>query len=122
MTNMAITLDKEYQTRDGRPARVHATDISGDRPVLASRLDHKGNWVAYDYYPNGRLKLGEETPLDLIEKPKTHKIVGYVNVFKDGDYQIYPSRAFADQYLDAMPDRIACKRIEFEVQEGEFDE
>lgn len=63
-----------------------------------------------------------EHPLDLIEKPKTHKIVGYVNVFKDGDYQVYSSRAFADQYLDAMPDRIACKRIEFEVVEGEFDE
>ena len=122
MTSNPITLDKEYQTRDGRPARVYAVDICGSKPVLASYLNDDREWVFTTRLSDGRFKSGEESHLDLIEKPKTHKIVGYVNVFKNGDYQVYSSRAFADQYLDAMPYRIACKRIEFEVQEGEFDE
>ena len=122
MTNNPVTLDKEYQTRYGRPVRVHATDIRSSHPVLASYLNDAGEWVVVTRLSDGRFKSGEEHPLDLIEKPKTHRVIFYVNVFKDGDYQVYSSRAFADQYLDAMPDRIACKRIEFEVQEGEFDE
>lgn len=120
MTDNLITLDKEYQTRDGRPARVHATDISGDRPVLASHFEHKRGWVAYDYYPNGRIKRGEENDIDLIEKPRTHKIVSYVNVYRDSDFEVYFTREEADRH--ALSTRIACKRIEFEVQEGEFDE
>ena len=122
MTDNPVTLDREYQTRDGRQVRVHAVDIEGCRPVLASYLLSGGSWRAIARQSNGKIYLEEEHPLDLIEKPKTHRVIFYVNVFKDGDYQVYSSRAFADQYLDAMPDRIACKRIEFEVQEGEFDE
>ena len=122
MTNNPITLDKEYQTRDGRPVRVHATDIGGFQPVLASYLDNYGEWIVTTRLSDGRGFSDGEHPLDLIEKPKTHRVIFYVNVFKNGDYQVYSSRAFADQYLDAMPYRIACKRIEFEVQEGEFDE
>jgi hypothetical protein len=45
MTDNLITLDKEYQTRDGKPVRVHATDIGTGCPVLASYLSEKGCWV-----------------------------------------------------------------------------
>ena len=120
MSNDLITLDKEYQTRDGRPVRVHATDIGGSLPVLASYLDQDGEWVIALRYQNGRSSLGKEHPLDLIEKPKVHKIVGYINVYEDSDFHVYDTRKEADRY-DANS-RIACKRIEFEVQEGEFDE
>jgi hypothetical protein len=120
MSNDLITLDREYQTRSGKPVRVHATDIAGGRPVLASHLDHKGDWVAYDYYPNGRIKLDEETPFDLIEKPKVHKIVSYVNVYSDGGCAHRRTRQEADGCSGKT--RIACKRIEIEVMEGEFDE
>lgn len=86
--------------------------------------DGNGDWSSYgedgSLYADG--SRSKDDLHDIPKKPKTHKIVFYVNVFKNGDYQVYSSRAFADQYLDAMPYRIACKRIEIEVTEGEFDE
>ncbi len=120
MTNNPITLDKEYQTRDGRPVRVHATDIGGFQPVLASCLNDDGEWVIINRLSDGRFKSGEESDIDLVEKPKTHKIVFYVNVYSDGGNVLHKTRQGADRWAGKY--RIACKRIEIEVQEGEFDE
>lgn len=120
MTNNQITLDKEYQTRYGRPVRVHATDIGGFQPVLASYLDNYGEWIVTTRLSDGRVFSDGEHPLDLIEKPRTHKIVCYLNVYEDGPYSVWPTREKADTHANS--NRIACKRIEFVVQEGEFDE
>ena len=76
MTSNPITLDKEYQTRDGRPARVYATDIggnSGGKSVLATYQLNGSTWVSIEYFANGRVNLGKESDLDLIEKPRTYK-------------------------------------------------
>lgn len=120
MTNNPVTLDKEYQTRDGRPVRVHATDIGGEKTVLASVWSDYGGWRHQDYFSDGVYEAGHRSPLDLIEKPKTYKAVFYVNVYKDSDFDVSNTRKQADIY--ARPDRIACQRFEFEVEEGRFDE
>ena len=76
MTSNPITLDKEYQTRDGRPARVYATDIggnSGGKSVLATYQLNGSTWLSIEYFANGRVNLGKESDLDLIEKPRTYK-------------------------------------------------
>lgn len=78
MTDNLITLDKEYQTRDGRPARVHVTDLgggNGGKSVLATYQLDGATWVSIEYFANGQVKPDEETHLDLIEKPNKHKLV-----------------------------------------------
>lgn len=77
MTSNPITLDKEYQTRDGRPVRVHATDIwntSELKSVLATYQIDDSTWATVEYYANGTFSLSGEHPLDLIEKPKVQKV------------------------------------------------
>ena len=110
----------EYVTGRGKKVTLLARG-KGLYPLIGQG-DGPAGCEVYTYTEDGYFIDGQETHLDLIEKPKTHRVIFYVNVFKDGDYQVYSSRAFADQYLDAMPERVACKRIEFEVMEGEFDE
>lgn len=50
-------------------------------------------------------------------KPEPITVRGWVNVYADGNYSSYRTKEEADRY--AADDRIACIRIEREVEEGE---
>lgn len=122
MTEEPISMDKEYTTLDGTPVRIYATDAGDDEfPVHAAYYEN-GQWWQVSYTRYGQLSTnGLDYAVDLIEKPKTHKIVRYMNVYPEGVAStLWTSRDYADQ--TAEDDRIACVRIEIDVEEGRFDE
>lgn len=59
---------KPVQTRDGKPARIHATDLDGSFPILATYYD--GNqWRTLRVSPRGKYLSYAEENLDLINVP-----------------------------------------------------
>jgi hypothetical protein len=115
-----IEMGKKYQTRDGRPVRILATDAGGECPVVALTIDSDGGATFRCepnglYYPAG----GVMHHMDLIEAPVAH--TRWINVYannirppSDGHY--YIRRADADR--GAKPDRIACIPISFKEGDG----
>ncbi len=90
----------------------------GTGPLIGQ--DSGGNWRSYT--EKGELYSGgmSTEANDLLDTPKTHKVVGYVNVYDDGATAFHYKRYQADTNVGKS--RIARKRIEFEVREGEFDD
>lgn len=121
MTKEPISMDKEYTTRDGTPVRIYATDAGDDECPVHAAYYENGQWWQVSYTRYGQLSAnGLDYAVDLIEKPKTHKIVRYMNVYPDGRVSFRSCRGVAD--CTAKGDRIACVRIELDVEEGRFDE
>ena len=120
MTKEPISMDKEYVTSDGCPVRIYATDVEDTYSVHAAYYEN-GKWWMQNYTKHGQISVeGPDDDLDLIEKPKTHKIVRYMNVYPDGRVSFRSCRGVAD--CTAKGDRIACVRIEIDVEEGHFDD
>jgi hypothetical protein len=69
------------------------------------------------YMDNGR-RFGTDNPLDLENAPM--KIVRYANVYSDGMVGLHDTRSDCDE--QASPNRVACIRIEAEVEAGRFDD
>ena len=85
MTKEPISMDKEYTTRDGTPVRIYATDAGDDEFPVHAAYYEGGQWWQVSYTRYGQLSAnGLDYAVDLIEKPKTHKIVRYMNVYPDG--------------------------------------
>lgn len=70
---MRIKIDGKYQTRDGRPVRIYATDTGGDYPIHGA-IWYKDQWLTETWQPCGRCwgevdgALGPG-PLDLVVLP-----------------------------------------------------
>lgn len=62
ISKQIISMDKKYETRDGRPARVLCVDKGGDMPVVAII----GDYIEM-YYSDGRWTNEEPVSTDLIE-------------------------------------------------------
>lgn len=117
---MNIDINKQYQTRDGRPVRIISTDGLQDCPIVVI-VDQ----TIHSYTIDGKLhsnftKYGSE--LDLIEVPKKFRYERWVNVYNlekldDQLSDLYISREEADHYAD--PSRIACVKVIIEGVEGE---
>jgi len=70
-----ISKDKEYTTRSGLEHRIYAYDGAKDYPIHgAIKID--GEWVFRIWDKNGHCYYGNQH--DLIEKPKTIKVVRHV--------------------------------------------
>lgn len=110
-----ITLEGEYQTRDGRPVRVLCVDALGMFPVIT--LDNHGNIIRYR--ENGRFGLGDgDDEGDIIPVPKRHKRTVWVNVYPDPiDDDAHPNRDLANHCADTG--RIACLKLDLDFAEGE---
>jgi len=108
-----ITMDGEYQTRDGRKMRVLCVDAPHPLPVIT--ISPAGQ--VYRYPENGRY-LSDlcDHSADLVPVPKRHKRTVWVNLSPQlvGAYE---TRKSADFF--AHPDRIACLKLDLDFTEGE---
>jgi hypothetical protein len=87
---MMIEIGKTYQTRDGREARVYATDGGGEYPVQGAYRDHGKIWLTATWTLVGELNDGGPHPLDLIEvKPKITREY-WIQHFMGGHAAIHP--------------------------------
>jgi len=118
---MEIKVGEVYITRNGRKAEVvyefknHeacfkfiavVTDVCGSQREIT--VTEEGN-ILFDCDADGD---------DLVSPaPKKIKVEGWSNVYPEGGVSLYKNKEAADTW--ATENRIACKRIEFEVEEGE---
>lgn len=121
--NPPITKDGEYTTRSGFPVRIYATDAGGNYPVHGAFLKD-GEWIQNDWCISGKFDRSDTTPdgLDLIPKPKVHKISMWGNVYLfNGKAQLGDLCFTKEQAQKKIPiyDRIALAHIELDVREGE---
>ena len=114
-----ITLEGEYQTRDGRPVRVlcvDAYDTVRRAIVLVRDLSVE---VPYRYTIDGRcIGYTCDDSLDLIPVPKRHKRTVWVNLYPgERESGIHDNRQVADSC--ANRERIACLKLDLDFVEGE---
>ena len=113
-----ISKDKQYRTRDGREARIYATDGHPDEPVHGAFKDYSGQWNASIWNLDGTCRFKKcvsgEQCVDLIEvKPRIKRTV-WIHVFNDGDLEVTDNPASA-----YVTHRIACVKVEIDCEEGE---
>ncbi len=113
---MKIEVGKEYKTRGGRTyAAAYRASNNGHNSILAvNTSDHALIWLSDDGKYN---RSGKDSEHDLIsEAPKKIKVEGWVNVYPEQfDFNtLYSDKKLADHF--AANNRIACKRIEFEIE------
>lgn len=81
-------------TRDGRPVRILAFDVKSEEyPVVAVVPTHDGKYESVEVYTkSGKYNDDEyddvkaECDYDLVMAPVKHRM--WVNIYKDGQYQI----------------------------------
>lgn len=79
-----IDWTKPIQTRDGRKARVLATDLRGRRnKPIAVVVTTDGEDQICQFFRNGRYSCGEMWDLDIINAPTKRK--AWVNIFRNND-------------------------------------
>ncbi len=109
-----ISLDKEYETRDGRPVKLFMVDGGGNYPVLGA-IFSRNEWTAQHWTAEGQFSKSESrSDLDLVEKPKTIK--GWINMYKNRASIVYSSKELADE--GSCSDRIACIQVGFKEGDG----
>lgn len=116
---MKIEVGKEYRTRDGETMLVVYKSKTDRKFMIFLAVNEDDDEVWYTdeghYYRDGK-----SSERDLVSPaPKRIKVEGWVNVYgKPFDYDtFFIDKESADRL--ASVGRIACKRIEFEVEEGE---
>jgi len=112
-----IDINKKYRTRDGREARIYATDGGGMHPVHGSTKMNDG-WRSCTWLFDGRITCIDSCG-DLIEvKPRIQRTM-WVNVYPNpiSTGAAHLSKKIADQ--NAMSDRLACVKVEIDCEEGE---
>ena len=114
-----ITLEGEYQTRDGRPVRIETVSAPLEQYPVVGYVMNKGQWDLYTWSSDGHHRISHgETRNDLIPVPKRHKRTVWVNLYPDPiDDDAHPSRDLANDC--AGPDRIACLKLDLDFVEGE---
>ncbi len=112
-----ISMDKKYQTRDGREVKIYEVHDQGPYPVHGAVL-HGNGWSSSSWTSEGRYLLGfNNHSLDLIEVKEKGVVESWVNVYREGGVLYCHTRDEADGY--AEEDRIACIHIRHEYEEGE---
>ncbi len=119
-----MTLDptKPVQTRDGRKARIIATDRNGSYYPIIALVSSKNSKeeIIVSYRPNGSEVDGLSLrPLDLINVPEEREL--WVNVYNNTYSTTHPDQEQADRSTSLHGyTRIARLRIRFTV--GQMDE
>lgn len=112
-----ISMDKQYQTRNGRRAKILAVDVKDADYTVAAIVERFDGTEGVETFTNeGRHIRSEKGGMDLIEIKS--KRVMWVNVYNDDLFVYHRDRAHCDK--NAEDGRIARLRIEF--TEGQFDE
>ena len=113
-----LDLTKPVQTRDGRAARIIATDRESAYYPVVALVERKGisqKETLATLTIDGREVKGVSGPNDLINIPEKH--VRWVNLYPDSNTsRDHQSRKSADDR--AGPRRIACLKLEFTEGEG----
>ena len=115
-----ISKDKQYRTRDGREVRIYATDGHETYPIHGAIMDQ--GWCPHHWMPDGR---GAFERFDLIEiKPRIRRTF-WMNVYPENDIRPYEDKYVADacetlrNVMGIESRRIACVKVEIDVEEGE---
>ena len=83
---MSFDPTKPVQTRDGRKARILATDlIVTSYTLVGAIICSDGEERIYTFLPNGRTNNVDESRTDLINIPE--KTVRFVNTYPDQGYE-----------------------------------
>lgn len=123
-TPTLITMDGEYQTRDGRKVEVISTKVPNPAYPVAAWVEnrHKScNSLVKQYSADGRVTAFHEAPGDLVPVPKTY--VRWMNVYIEEDRILYPGVVLYLTEGEAKRNRptgcFATVRIEFTEGEGQ---
>lgn len=117
---------KPVQTRDGRKARIIATDKRGVYPIVALAEDD-GEEITCVYTHEGMFwRDGTQSRNDLVNVPKKRTV--YINLYEsfvaDKEHRVYDisdSAAAADARAAGVS-RTRHARLRVEFVEGQFDE
>lgn len=115
-----IDINKTYRTRDGREARIYATDGRGGTAIHGAIKLSSGDWLQESWWSSGQLLTSLQSDSDLIEVRPRHKrtvwlIVwssNYIQVMNTPEWQISTSGRSGE-----VP--YACVKIELDYEEGE---
>ena len=120
-----IDITKAYRTRDGREVRIYSTDGHG-RFSVHGAIKHEFGWQSAVWNAEGACWLvtsknktvSIQASDDLIEvKPRIQRTL-WLNFYRSTECpRVYWHKAQAD--MDAPSHRIACVKIEIDVEEGE---
>jgi hypothetical protein len=106
-----------HRTRSGFMAGIYSTDNGGDYPVHGW-IEEDGVRTQESFTADLRYSTeGDGSNNDLLPLPKKIKVETWVNMYPDGMMRMHDDKNKADK--DAAFDRIACKHLIFEVEEGE---
>lgn len=123
MTDFDPNWPHGHVTRDGRKARIICTLVNNPNlPIIALVQDEGGVEYGAAFEADGRRPGGREFDrgMDLINAPppkRKFKVNCWLNVDLSCNVSSFDYRDHADHH--ATHDRIACIRIEREVEEGE---
>ena len=108
-----IDKSKQYRTRDGREARIYATDHSGTFPIVGA-IFTDAQWLATSWTSEGTWSSAHsEGKADLIEiKPRIKRTV-WVRV-----YDNYCTHSSVEP-VDISPYCLACVKVEIDCEHGE---
>lgn len=111
---MTIEMGKQYRTRDGREVRIYAVDGHPELTVHGA-VKLEDGWEVCGWRSDGRLGGYTKTDSDLVEvRPRIKREV-WINVYPNG-VNAFRSREQADDCANDF--RIACVRVEIDVDEG----
>ena len=113
---------KPVQLRNGRKARIIATDRKGaGHHTIVALVENDNVETVWYFTKEGKFSAnGDDIDFDLVNIPIKHKRKYWINVYPptslDGDV-VHQSKQFADYAAGA--NRIACIEREIEFEEGE---
>lgn len=108
---------KPVQTRDGRPARILATDLKSSHGAIVAIVNTEGEERAIHFHASGHYFTETESAIDLVNVPEKRTIEFWLNVYPDILAHRHDSKKAAD--LCASKHRIACIHIKQDFVEGE---
>ena len=112
---MAVSMDKQYRTRDGREVRIYAVDGCGDYPIHGAIKKEVG-WDVRVWPVTGLHDSYEN--IDLIEVKPRIKREYWLNVYEtELSWGLSISREMADKCTKSG--RIACVKVVIDCEEGE---
>ena len=111
-----IDINKKYRTRDGREVRIYAMDGGGGYPVHGTIFSKELGWMLATWSVDGCALNDINHLADLVEvKPRIQR-TAWVNVFPNAT-TMFLHRLDADAYAGFA--RLACVKVEIDVEEGE---
>jgi hypothetical protein len=119
-----IEMKKQYKTRDGKAARILATDLRGGVDSVAAAITYEnGTEGVYTFRADGAFLNKPGHNLDLLEVKPVRE--GWIRLYSTEQGTIYPgcsfypTRADAQKYQEAAaPGLCAIVKIQFTEGEG----